>query len=108
MRRARHQTHYAYVHTILLGRHGNVLLERGAHFVEDGGVDRGEVARELVAHDRDVELVVYARAEGVAELQDLYAYACETYASEIRSAPNELVCGMSGRKEGDGRGGEGI
>ena len=44
----------------------NVLRERGLDLVEHVRVERGEVARELVAHDRDVELVVDGGAEGVS------------------------------------------
>ena len=77
LRRARAHTHdnttQHTVPTILLrrGGGGDVLAEGGADLVEDVGVDGGEVARELVAHDRDVELVVDPRAERVPELQDL-------------------------------------
>ena len=53
------------------GGRGDVLAEGGADLVEDVRVDGREVARELVAHDRDVELVVDPRAERVPELQDL-------------------------------------
>ena len=75
-------------HTILVRRGGcgDVLAEGGADFVEDVGVDGGEVARELVAHHRDVELVVDARAERVSELQNLDSRVRNR---DIRSAPDD-------------------
>lgn len=100
-------------HTVLVGRGGDVLAEGGADLVEDVGVDGGEVARELVAHDRNVELVVDARAERVPQLQHLYAYyynICvrarrERGEKPISSGRRQIgISGRSKRKGSDGRG----
>ena len=55
--------------TILLG--GDILVKCHRNLIQQVRVQRGQVPGELIAHHRDVELVVDARAERVPELQHL-------------------------------------
>ena len=51
----------------------DVLRERGLDLVTHRGEESGKVARELVAHDRDVKLVVKPGPERVPQLEHLRA-----------------------------------
>ena len=51
----------------------NVLRESSFHLVSHSGEERSEVARKLVAHDRDVKLVVEPGPERVPQLEHLRA-----------------------------------